>query len=100
MKQGIMTSAIIRRESDGTQYFEAHSRCKQLFHKVGWLSFSERIQGYNEKATRVFVENFDGKITRIGNLDHIVSEDSIAAATALPHEGELWFKGMRIKGWN
>jgi hypothetical protein len=64
------------------------------------LSFYEKIQGYNEKSTRVFIENFDGKIARIGNLVLTVSEDSIAIATEFPQEGELWFKGMMIKGHN
>lgn len=92
--------AVGRREPNGAKYFEAHPECKKLFQKVGWLTFCESLQGYNDKATKAFAESFDGTKAQVGNLALTVSEDSVAVATGLQKTGERWFKGMRIKRQN
>jgi hypothetical protein len=40
--------------------------------------------------------HFDGKKTKVGDLEFEVTEASISAATGIPISGEKWFKAMAL----
>jgi hypothetical protein len=52
------------------------------------------MQRGHPEVARQFSLNFDGKKTRVGDLEFEVTEASISAAIGIPISGEKWFKAM------
>jgi len=73
MTRGIM----VRNEHNGDDYFKSCPAYKNIFQKVGWLTFCKNIQGYNMKVTRDFAEIFDGTKSQIGYRELTLSKDSM-----------------------
>jgi hypothetical protein len=46
--------------------------------------------------TRQFSLHFDGRRTKVGDLEFEVTEASISDATGIPITGEKWFKSMAL----
>jgi len=63
LKQGIMMNGVVVGwGSNGTEYFKAYPKRRNLFNEAGWISSCKNFQGYNDKVTRVFVERFDVRV--------------------------------------
>jgi hypothetical protein len=54
------------------------------------------MQRGHPEVTRQFVLHFDGRKTKVGDLEFEVTEASISAATGIPITGEKWFKSMAL----
>jgi hypothetical protein len=88
---------ISRVEPPGLELIESYSECIPLLQKVGWLEFLMSFHGHNLGVARDFSHNFNGWVTRIGDIEMQVDEAMIAEATHLPLKGELWSKNMQAK---
>jgi len=69
---------------------------REVFQRVGYLSFCQNMQRGNSEVARKFSSHFDGLKTRVGYLEFEVSEASIATTTGIPNTGERWFKSMTL----
>ena len=74
--------------------FDAEPMIKEVFQRVGCLSFFQNMQRGHPEVARQFAVHFDDIKTKVGDLEFEVSEASIAAATWIPNTGERWFKSM------
>jgi hypothetical protein len=54
------------------------------------------MQRGHPEVARQFALQFDGKKTKVGDLEFEVTEASISAATWIPIIGERWFKAMAL----
>ena len=59
---------------------------------VGWLSFCERLQGYNIQVTRAFMKNYRDGVVDFKSLRVTVDEESIVEAIGVLEQGKKWFK--------
>jgi hypothetical protein len=81
---------IVRTETMDMHLFDT----KPMFRKAGCLSFWQNMQRSHSNVAKKFALNFDGKKTRVGDLEFEATEASISAATGIPISGENWFKAM------
>jgi hypothetical protein len=54
------------------------------------------MQRGHPEVARQFSLQFDGKKTKVCDLEFEVTEASISAATWIPITGEIWFKAMAL----
>jgi hypothetical protein len=76
--------------------FDAEPMVREVFQRVGCLSFFQNMQRGHPEVARQFALHFDGLKTKVGDLDFEVYEASIVAATRIPNTGERWFKSMNL----
>jgi hypothetical protein len=69
---------------------------REVFQRVGYLTFCQNMQSGHPEMTRQFALHFDGLNTKVGDLEYEVFETSISAATWIPITGENWFKSMAL----
>jgi hypothetical protein len=69
---------------------------REVFQRVGCLSFCQNMQRGHPEVTRLFALHFDGRKTKVGDLEFEVTEASISTATTIPITGEKWFKAMAL----
>jgi hypothetical protein len=77
-------------------FFYVEPMIKEVFQRVGFLSFCQNMQRVHPEVAGKFSLNFDGNKTKVGNLDLEVSKDTIATSTKIPKTGERWFKYMTL----
>jgi hypothetical protein len=87
---------VVRTEPVDMHLFEAEPITREVFQRVGCLSFCQNMQRGHPEVTRHFSLHFDGLKTKVGDLEFEVSETSISAATGIPIKGEKWFKSMAL----
>jgi hypothetical protein len=87
---------VVRTEPVDMHLFEAEPMAREVFQRVGCLSFCQNMQRGHPEVTRQFALHFDGLKTKVGDLEFEVSETSISAATGIPITGESWFKSMAL----
>jgi hypothetical protein len=63
---------------DETELLEAYPKCRRKINKAGWIPFFLKYSRHNTEATREFVLVFDGTKAIIGDMELIVSYESIA----------------------
>jgi hypothetical protein len=85
---------IVRTEPMDMRLFERESMTRDIFQREGCLSFCQNMQRVHPEVPKQFPLNFDGKKTRVGDLEFEVTETSISTATGIPISGEKWFKAM------
>jgi hypothetical protein len=56
---------------------------REIFLCVGWGKFLASMQGHDNDVSVQFSLGFDGKISRVGSLVFLVSEESIVVSTKL-----------------
>ena len=56
--------------------------------EVGWYAMFERMGEYHIGVTRSFCQNFDRSTVNIGGLEFAMTEETIAHAIGIIHEGE------------
>ena len=87
---------LLRAEPEGANFLEGYPQVKDLLKKAKWLRFIQKFKGHNKEITKAFARSFNSQVVEIGDLKFTVTEASIAAATDLPQEGELWFKNKSL----
>jgi hypothetical protein len=76
--------------------FETEPMAREVFQRVGCLSFFQNMKRGHPKVKRHFYIHFDGWKIKVGDLEFEVSEASISVATGIPITGEKWFKAMDL----
>jgi hypothetical protein len=74
--------------------FDIEPMAREMFRREGCLSFCQNMQRGHLEVEKKIALNFDGKKTRVGDLEFEVTEASISAATGIPILGENWFNAM------
>jgi hypothetical protein len=85
---------IVRTKPVDMRLFDTEPMAREMFQREGCLSFCQNMQRGHPEVEKQFALNFDGKKTRVGDLEFEVTETSISAATGIPISGENWFKAM------
>ena len=88
--------AIIRTEPEDLVLFDADPTFRASFERVGCMNICQKIQGFNQQVTKDFALHFDGVKTKLGDLEFVVTPQTISAATRIPCTGMEWFKGMKF----
>jgi hypothetical protein len=88
--------AIIHTEPQDLILFEDDPTFRESFERVGYMNFCQKIQGFNQQVTKDFALHIDGVKTNVGNLEFVVTPQTISAATGIPCIGMEWFKGMKF----
>jgi hypothetical protein len=86
--------SVVSTEPSEMHLFDAEPMVREVFRRVGCLSFFQNMQRGHPKVARKFALHFDGIKTKVGDLEFEVSEASIAVSTWIPNTGERWFKSM------
>jgi hypothetical protein len=86
--------SVVRTEPSDMHLFDVEPMIREVFQRVGCLSFCQNMQRGHPEVARQFSLNFDGTKTKVGTLELEVSEATIAATTEIPNTGERWFKYM------
>jgi hypothetical protein len=87
---------IVRTETSYMHLFDVEPMVREVFQRVGCLSFCQNMQRGHPEVARQFALHFDGLKTKVGDLEFEVFEASIAVATGIPNTGERWFKSMTL----
>jgi hypothetical protein len=87
---------VVRTEPSYIHLFDAEPMVREVFQRVGCLSFCQNMQRGHPEVARKFDLHFDGLKTKVGDLEFEVSEASILATTWIPNIGERWFKSMTL----
>ena len=66
--------------------------CAQLFAEVGWLVFSEKIEGYDSKVSYKFSQCLDKDVVSFDTLKFKLTKELLAEATGILDEGDFWIK--------
>jgi hypothetical protein len=96
MKKSHKGGKVVRTEPVDMHLFETEPMAREVFQRVGCLSFCQNMQRGHPEVTRQFSLHFDGLKTKVGDLEFEVTEASISAATGIPITGEKWFKAMAL----
>ena len=89
---------IVRVELNGSQDFLSHDDVVDDLVHFSWVKFIHSFEGFNLKFAHAFAKTFDRAKYKVGNMQFQVNEESIAKATGFSHEGDRWFKNMKING--
>jgi hypothetical protein len=76
--------------------FDAEPLIREVFQRVGCLTFCQNMQRGHPKVAREFYLNFDGTKNKVGTLDMEVFEATIATTMEITNTGERWFKSMNL----
>lgn len=87
---------IVRFEPKGMALINSKLGYMEAFRKVGCLKFCQNMDGQHVDVAYKFVLNYDGKVSRVGDLVIPITEHDISMATEIPVEGERWFKGTTL----
>jgi hypothetical protein len=79
---------VVRNEPSDMHLFDAEPMVREVFQRVGCLSFCQNMQRGHLEVARKFSLHFDGFKTKVGYLEFEVYEASIAIATGIPNTGE------------
>jgi hypothetical protein len=96
MKKTHKGGKVVRTEPVDMHLFDTEPMAREVFQRVGCLSFCQNMQKGHPEVTRQFSLHFDGRRTKVGDLEFEVTEASISAATGIPITGEKWFKAMAL----
>jgi hypothetical protein len=79
---------VVRNEPVDMHLFEADPMAREVFQRVGCLSFCQNMQRGHPEVTRQFPLHFDGLKTKVGDLEFEVSKTSTSEAIGIPITGE------------
>jgi hypothetical protein len=95
------SGSLLRKELDNLSFLQTHPEVQKHFSNAWCIEFVERLQnGCHQSTAEAFAKTFDGNKARLGALEIIVDESSIAATTSLPRSGQIWFKTTATKNLN
>ena len=81
-----------RDEPSDMSWVQDFPNCARLFLEVGWLSFFEKIDGYQTEVSYKFVECVDKDIVTFDTLKIELTRELIEEVTWILDEGEYWLK--------
>jgi hypothetical protein len=87
---------VVRTEPVDMHLFDTKPMAREVFQRVGCFSFCHNMQRGHPEVTRHFALHFDGRRTKVGDLEFEVVEASISATIGIPITGEEWFKSMAL----
>lgn len=88
----------LRKELYNTSYLQSHLEFQKHFSDAGCITCVERLQeGYHQEIAKIFAKSYDGKKAKVGSLELIVDEATIATAIGLPITGQIRFKTIVTK---
>jgi hypothetical protein len=107
MKNSHKGVKVVRTEPVDMHLFETKPMEREVFQRMGCLSFYQNMQRGHPEVTRKFSLHFYGWNTKVGDLDIFMNtkvgdlefeviEDSISSATKIPITSEKWFKAMDL----
>jgi hypothetical protein len=96
MKKTNKGGKVVRTEPLDMHIFDTKPMVREVFQRVGCLSFYQNMQKGHPEVTRRFALHFDGRRTKVGDLEFEVIEASISAAIRIPFTNEKWFKAMAL----
>jgi hypothetical protein len=67
-----------------------------MFKEVGLHLFFTKFQRFNDRISLQFAQSFDGRLTRVMNLEIEVTKETLANVTSLPRTREYWFKKLML----
>ena len=79
---------INRYDPTNTSWAIKFPECAELFRKIGWFNFFERINGFNPEVSHLFAQNFINKTMTFSTLRFVLTEDLIVEAIGVPTDGE------------
>ena len=86
--------SVVRTEPSDKHLFYDEPMVREVFQRVGCLSFFQNMQRGHPEVASKFALHFYGIKTKVGNLEFEVSEATIEASIEIPNTGERWFKSM------
>jgi hypothetical protein len=81
MKNSHKGGKVVRTARVDMHLFETETMAREVFQRVGCLSFYQNMKRGHLEVTRMFSLHFDGRNTKVGYLEFEVTEASISAAT-------------------
>ena len=81
MKKTHKGGKVVRTEPVDMHLFDIEPMAREVFQRVGCLSFCQNMKRGHPEVTRQFALHFDGRRTKVGDLEFEVTEASISAAT-------------------
>jgi hypothetical protein len=96
MKKSHKGGKVVRTEPVDMHLFETKPMAREVFKRVGGLSFCQNMPRGHPEVTRQFELHFDGLKTKVWDLEFEVTEASISTPTKIPIIGEKWFKAMDL----
>jgi hypothetical protein len=79
---------VVRTKPVDMHLFDTEPMAREVFQRVGCLSFCQNMQRGHPEVEKEFSLHFDGRKTKVGDLEFEVTEASISAATGIPITGE------------
>jgi hypothetical protein len=84
IKLSTIGGSFIHHELESLDLFCIYSKAYQIFHNTGWVTFFEKLQGFDNVVTLEFSQNLDGARPSVQGLHVDVIEGTILVATRLP----------------
>ena len=87
---------MVRKEPMEMCFFYTEPMEGEAFQRVGCLSFYQNMQRGHPEVAKELSLHFDGRKTKVGDLEFEVTEASISSTIGIPIIGERWFKSMDL----
>jgi hypothetical protein len=91
-----MGGSVIRNEPATTALLEHYPVAYQIFQQAGWLSYFQRLQGYNEQQVLQFAQNLQEDHSVVQGVRISVTEEDIAQVSGLPIDDIRMFSRKHI----
>jgi hypothetical protein len=95
-KMVAMGGSIIRNKPTTTVLLEHYPVAYQIFQQAGWLSYFQRLQGYDEQQVLQFAQNLQEDHFVVQGVRISVTEEDIAHVSGLPTDGIHMFSRKHI----
>lgn len=69
-------------------YLEAHPDLCEKFKEAGRFRFYQKLQRFHQGVAEAFSRSYDGARVKLGPMELLVDEASVAMAIEMPREGE------------
>jgi len=87
---------VVRTKLVDMHLFDIEPMEREVFQRVGCLSFCQNMHRGHPEVAKEFALHFDGRKTKVGYLEYEVTQASISVATGIPIIGDKWFKSMDL----
>jgi hypothetical protein len=91
-----MGGSVIRYEPATTALLELYPEAYQIFLQAGWLSYFQRLQGFDQQQVLQFAQNLQGDHSIVQGVRISVTEEDIAQVSGLPTNGIRLFSRKHI----
>jgi len=91
-----MGGSVLRYEPTTTTLLELYPEAYQIFLWEGWLSYSQRLQWYDEQQVLQFTQNLQEDHSIVQGIRISVTKEDIAQVSGLPTNGIRMFSRKHI----